>query len=171
MAKQKPPPKESKPQEEKPKKKQKDNPLLKDKTDLSMTPMIDVTFLLLIFFMCACKFKTFEGKLAAYLPRDRGQEPFRVEKQDLPVQILLRWNAPRRQCRVSVGRVFCGYDNEGVARALHKVRQLRNAGMDRAEIEAGGDVQMLWVVQTLNMLIESGLKHIDFTAAANPLQS
>lgn len=39
---------------------------------LDMTPMIDVTFLLLIFFMCTLKFKTLEGKLSAFLPKDVG---------------------------------------------------------------------------------------------------
>jgi len=37
-----------------------------------MTPMIDVVFQLLIFFMLTIKFKTLEGKLAAYLPKDVG---------------------------------------------------------------------------------------------------
>ncbi len=40
--------------------------------DIDMTPMIDVTFLLLIFFMCTLKFKTLEGKLSAFLPKDFG---------------------------------------------------------------------------------------------------
>lgn len=39
---------------------------------MEMTPMIDVTFLLLIFFLCAIKFKVLEGKLQTYLPRDVG---------------------------------------------------------------------------------------------------
>ena len=37
-----------------------------------MTPMIDVTFQLLIFFMLTIEFKILEGKLAAYLPKDVG---------------------------------------------------------------------------------------------------
>jgi biopolymer transport protein ExbD len=40
-----------------------------------MTPMIDVTFLLLIFFMCTLNFRTLEGRLAAYLPDDVGVNP------------------------------------------------------------------------------------------------
>ncbi|MBI4835241.1 MAG: biopolymer transporter ExbD [Planctomycetes bacterium] len=39
---------------------------------LDMTPMIDVIFQLIIFFMCSIKFKTLEGKLASYLPKDSG---------------------------------------------------------------------------------------------------
>lgn len=37
-----------------------------------MTPMIDVTFLLLIFFIVTLKFKILEGRLDAALPKDRG---------------------------------------------------------------------------------------------------
>lgn len=40
--------------------------------ELQMTPMIDVTFLLLIFFMCTLKFKVLEGTMGAYLPKDVG---------------------------------------------------------------------------------------------------
>ncbi len=58
---------------------------------LEMTPMIDVTFLLLIFFMCTLKFKTLEGALSAYLPDDAGPasvqaEP--VERIDVVVEVV-----------------------------------------------------------------------------------
>lgn len=58
---------------------------------MEMTPMIDVTFLLLIFFMCTIKFKTLEGKLSAYLPKDVGSatsdsEP--VEKVEIKLTVL-----------------------------------------------------------------------------------
>ena len=39
--------------------------LNEDKCEMEMTPMIDVTFLLLIFFLCTLKFKLLEGKLQA----------------------------------------------------------------------------------------------------------
>jgi len=50
-----------------------------EKIEMDMTPMIDVTFLLLIFFMCTIKFKTLEGKLAAYLPKGEGPSAAPVE--------------------------------------------------------------------------------------------
>lgn len=37
-----------------------------------MTPMIDVIFQLLLFFVFSLKFVAFEGQLEAYLPKDRG---------------------------------------------------------------------------------------------------
>ena len=70
--------------------------------NLPMTPMIDVTFLLLIFFMCTLRFKTLEGKLAAYLPKDVGvnqsdAEP--IEKVEITIKVLkegTKWH-PRGQ--------------------------------------------------------------------------
>jgi hypothetical protein len=43
-----------------------------EEPDLSMTPMIDIIFQLLIFFMLACRFKTEEGQMHAFLPKNRG---------------------------------------------------------------------------------------------------
>jgi len=51
-----------------------------------MTPMIDVTFLLLIFFIVTLKFKVLEGRLDAALPKDRGtntSEAEEIEKLDI----------------------------------------------------------------------------------------
>ncbi|HKX34846.1 MAG TPA: biopolymer transporter ExbD [Actinomycetota bacterium] len=54
----------------------------KQKDQLEMTPMIDVTFLLLIFFICTIKFKTLEGKLAAFLPKDVGVNKTQAEPKE-----------------------------------------------------------------------------------------
>ena len=63
--------------------------LAEEKSELEMTPMIDVTFLLLIFFMCTIKFKTLEGKLAAYLPKDVGVNASDAEPKE-KIDIYLR---------------------------------------------------------------------------------
>jgi len=58
---------------------------------MAMTPMIDVTFLLLIFFLCTIKFKVLEGKLSAYLPKDVGvnqTEAEPVEKIEITIKIV-----------------------------------------------------------------------------------
>ena len=46
---------------------------------IDMTPMIDVTFQLIIFFMCNIKFRMLEGKLQTYLPKDVGVNPTQHE--------------------------------------------------------------------------------------------
>ena len=72
--------------------------LAQEDGEMEMTPMIDVTFLLLIFFMCTLRFKTLEGKLSAYLPKDVGPNPESVEPIQ-QVEILLRVKNPGGKLR------------------------------------------------------------------------
>ena len=65
-----------------------------------MTPMIDVVFLLIIFFLCI-DFKTLEAKLPAYLPKDKGSQSTSappVEQLSLKI-IMDNWGreVPRRR--------------------------------------------------------------------------
>ena len=54
-----------------------------------MTPMIDVVFLMIIFFICI-DFKVLESKLAAYLPKDKGSSSDQVPPQEqVAVKILV----------------------------------------------------------------------------------
>ncbi len=46
-----------------------------------MTPMIDVVFLMIIFFICI-DFKVLESKLPAFLPKDKGSQSTVVEPQE-----------------------------------------------------------------------------------------
>ncbi len=52
-----------------------------DEVKPDMTPMIDVVFLLIVFFLCI-DFRVLEAKLPAFLPRDRGSGTQRVEPKD-----------------------------------------------------------------------------------------
>ncbi len=78
-----------------------------DDADLKMTPMIDVTFLLLIFFMCTLEFKTLDGKLAAYLPKDVGIHPQPTDPIE-KVEILVTVERPGARLKPShpVPRLF-----------------------------------------------------------------
>ncbi len=55
-----------------------------------MTPMIDVTFLLLIFFIVTLKFKVLEGRLDAALPKDRGTSTSQAEEiEKIDIQLYV----------------------------------------------------------------------------------
>jgi len=58
-----------------------------------MTPMIDVVFQLLIFFLCNLQYRTFEGRIDAFLPKDRGAAHGDVTLVT-PVEITLRVAVP-----------------------------------------------------------------------------
>ena len=70
--------------------------IMDEKCEMEMTPMIDVTFLLLIFFVCTIKFKTLEGKLAAYLPKDVGVNASDAEPME-KIDISLKLKAAGRK--------------------------------------------------------------------------
>lgn len=68
-----------------------------DRQGMEMTPMIDVTFLLLIFFMCTLQFRTLEGQLHTHLPKDVGAGGSHAEAEILRLQ--LRVLAPGTRVR------------------------------------------------------------------------
>jgi biopolymer transport protein ExbD len=60
-----------------------------EEAKMDMTPMIDVVFLLIIFFLCI-DFKILEAKLPAYLPKDVGSHTDEVEPQEkIRIKIVL----------------------------------------------------------------------------------
>ena len=61
-----------------------------------MTPMIDVVFLMIIFFICI-DFKVLESKLPAYLPKDKGSQSTVVEPQEqLSVKVYVETEGKRK---------------------------------------------------------------------------
>ncbi len=98
-----------------------------EEADIDMTPMIDVVFLLIIFFLCI-DFKTLEAKLPAYLPKDKGSQDTESEPvEQLSVKIICdEWGVPisrsllhRHQDPIATGRA---YKLQG-----HKVHWMINA--------------------------------------------
>ncbi|HIE72446.1 MAG TPA: hypothetical protein EYP98_21025, partial [Planctomycetes bacterium] len=63
---------------------------------MDMTPMIDVVFLLIVFFICI-EFKVLESKLDAFLPADKGARPTRVEPEN---QLVVRVHLEQRGTQV-----------------------------------------------------------------------
>jgi len=62
-------------------------------TRIDMTPMIDVVFQLLVFFMCTIQFRTLEGRLSAYLPKGVGPESSAAESLER-VTLAIHVRAP-----------------------------------------------------------------------------
>ncbi len=63
----------------------------KEEAKMDMTPMIDVVFQLIIFFMCNIKYKTLEGRLDAFLPKDVGVNTApatQIEKVEIVIKVV-----------------------------------------------------------------------------------
>jgi len=61
--------------------------------ELNMTPMIDVIFQLVLFFVFSMKFLAFEGQLNAYLPKNRGLSTVQTIDPTLSqITLFLEWD-------------------------------------------------------------------------------
>lgn len=65
-----------------------------DEPSADITPMIDIVFNLLIFFMCATKFRTTEGFIMCFLPKNRGQGSGTPTIDLNEVRVKLLWYGP-----------------------------------------------------------------------------
>ena len=160
-------------------------------SEMEMTPMIDVTFLLLIFFMCTLKFKTLEGKLAAYLPKDVGvnqsdAEP--KEKVEITMRVLQEGNKmiPVREGKPTVmwnaadhaGKRFVFDDTRVIEYSIgprktrsldelqDRLKQLISADEERpATIDARPGIVYEDVVEVLDRAMNAKFKEVTFVGS------
>jgi biopolymer transport protein ExbD len=127
---------------------------------LSMTPMIDVTFLLLLFFLCTLQIKTLEGKIPAMLPKDagRGGQPSVVE--DVLITLRVDSTETERAVRFNmIGREYA--DLEALRDRLRRIPRAQTPAI-RLRCREGilyGDV-----VSLLDMLLLDDWTDIRFVA-------
>lgn len=164
--------------------------LANEKNEMEMTPMIDVTFLLLIFFMCTLKFKLLEGKLTAYLPKDVGvnqteAEPIEKVQIDIHVDELGKkmdakgenpYNDPTgdsrhtfkdRKVRYVIGTQNY-YDLDNLQKALKRIKDGRDARGDEkvpAVLQPYGMTIMGDVIPVLDRAVAAGFRDITFGGA------
>jgi biopolymer transport protein ExbD len=160
-----------------------------------MTPMIDVTFLLLIFFIVTLKFKTLEGRLDSNLPKDMGTMNTTVEEIE-KVDIVIMVGSPGqlmpdkstqspsfpqgrlnmfrgRILKISVGTTVFQVrtdvlDPEGLFADLAKLRRALT-GIDREEtpvtLDAREAVVYGDIIGILDLIIDEEFKKVSFTGA------
>ncbi len=142
-----------------------------------MTPMIDVTFQLIIFFMLQ-KFKTLEGKLSTFLPKDVGvtSGPAKMTPR-LDVQVYL---AEKGTFRIVGGRkVWTGRKLTWKVNAawIHSKEELERLLVKTARevedpehpghplpvtVHAHPGVQYGEVTRTVDAILYSGFEKVDF---------
>lgn len=91
---------------------------------MDMTPMIDVVFLLIIFFLCI-DFKILEAKLPAHLPKDKGSQDFEVEPIEQLSVVIVCDNVGTKRYRNREGDQYQSDPFERVE-AIERAYQLQN---------------------------------------------
>ena len=136
----------------------------REETTMQMTPMIDVTFLLLIFFMCSIKFKLLDGKLAAYLPRDVGVNATpadeMLEKIDIDIKLS---DSARHGFTMAIN----GKKMPTLSRFCDAVGDYRRKDPEaKATIYAHKGVQYGHVVKVVNECLRARMTQITFGGVA-----
>jgi len=164
-----------------------------DVPELPLMPMIDVVFLLLIFFMLAMRFRSEEGKLLAHLPKDRGQGTGTPTIDLQEVRVKLLWYSPGNVPRYTQtdgelklkikGRVFDwapdeagNYQPDWAAMKQYietKRSEYRPPSFDPTKtlpviIDARKYVPFYWIVRALDTLVAAEITDITFAAPEIP---
>ncbi len=144
-----------------------------EQASLPLTPMIDVTFLLLIFFLCTLRFRALEGKLTAALPRDAGSVQrtlreeigIRVRVVDPGEPVDLRRSTPSaRRGRVIAYRVAGTEYRSVAALELLLVELYRSDPSLAVRIDAGAGTLVGEIVAVLDAAQIAGFGQIGFAS-------
>ncbi len=135
-----------------------DNPVA-----VNVTAMVDVIFCLCLFFMCSMHFKQLEGKIDAWLPKDRGprerEERLRLEE----IRVVLRWDETGKVTNRRIGVHAVTSDRDLMDRVLSMINDYRLAGHTKPPvvIDAMPDVPWKEVLGTMDLCKSRGLDRID----------
>ena len=145
---------------------------------MEMTPMIDVTFLLLIFFLCTINFKILEGKVPSYLPKNVGmsRDPIEDELESIrirvdrisPAPVLEQlqagasWTWDESQIQIHVGNKRV----QGLAPLENELRRVHQQDQQvKVTLVPSEDLVYSDAVQVVNCCLRAGLTDITFAGA------
>lgn len=142
-----------------------------EKINLRLTPMIDVIFLLLIFFMYSARFRTLEGQLGVLLPVGRASARIQqeLEKEVKFITLSLRWEASRPRVflegnefeEAGPDRIFGYLDLQGaLTQKLVRLKEM----IPRATviIDSDPEVPMEYLVGAINSCVRAGWEKVSF---------
>jgi biopolymer transport protein ExbD len=141
---------------------------------LRIAPMIDMIFLLLIFFLVAAKWKPKEDFLPLQLPVANAQLTQSVGR---PEPLVIQINAAAPGCQVQIGSsraIIISSQNpqQGLAFMMEAARQClleqKRYASDPVEIICAADVKWEYVAKIYNVLVGMGLTDITFQMTETP---
>ena len=134
--------------------------------------MVDVVFLLLIFFMVASRFKTMEHRLDANLPKDEGQNPMPADIEPPEEIRVYMWVPPGKPDDVAIGlgdRKAANVAN--LDQLVGKLKGMMAAvgGTNTAVvIDARKNVKFKYVIGALDACGRAEIEDVKFQAPAVP---
>ena len=124
------------------------------------TSMIDVVFLLLIFFMCASKFRVLERRLDVFLPRggpEKGDPPIRRKKEPVTIKV----SAPGPSMRAPRFRIR-EWSTRDPNRLAGLLMQLARTGEYRIFIDGEANCPFRHVMSAVDACARARLQDVSF---------
>lgn len=134
---------------------------------LRMAPMIDMIFLLLIFFLVAAKWRPKED----FLPMQLSTAGIGVQAVGKPEPLLIQISQADAVCRVQIGSLYAvdipaQSPEAGLAALIEKTRQClldqKRYASDPVEITCAADVKWENLAKIYNVFVGIGLTDITF---------
>jgi biopolymer transport protein ExbD len=143
-----------------------DDPSKAAKSTFNMTPMIDVTFQLIVVFLCSLKFRTLDQKIESFLPKDVGlsSAPSTAEVVTR-VSVKLRRKPGETATVVTILESRLGLaSSDGVWTSLQaRLREFKaKEEKVKGEIDADKDVPHGEVVTALDAFMAAKLTDVEF---------
>jgi biopolymer transport protein ExbD len=130
------------------------------KAELSFTPMIDVIFLLLIFFLYTMKFRELDRRLEADLPK-QGQEAETELLDEIWIFVQNGGTAAEPEPRIIIDqRRMRGWKE--TYSTLERLARVPKARQDPVLLVPDGNAQHGWVMKVLDILNQLGYRNINF---------
>ena len=153
-------------------------------TRLNMTPMIDVVFQLIVFFLVSMKFKTLDMRIDTLLPKDGGIVPVAVRPPQVPVvSAVLKRGRSEPATRVRVGNQTIGEISEATDRRVATIATMSrlsslasdararagNAAAEvRGEVDASPLVPAADVIRAVDAFLQGGIANVTFVGTPQP---
>lgn len=142
-----------------------DNPV-----EINATAMIDVTLCLCAFFMCSFHFKTLEGKVETWLPRECRHYHGGCGGVIAEARIFMKWDAEQKVTLRKVGNRGVVKDDAELVEILEQCRKdFEKAGRTRVPLIIDGTPDVPWqdVVHVVDLFKKHPVWSIEF---AEPMQ-
>ncbi|MEN6664465.1 MAG: biopolymer transporter ExbD [Phycisphaerae bacterium] len=133
-----------------------------------MTPMIDVTFQLIIFFLIGFQMRETEGLIPSSLPAEGIGS---VDQQNIFKTVFVRVRPQGEEKDQAVYQIeqtlIETTDSEELKRHLEAQRSSQGSDKVPVVIRAEGDVQWEFVVEAFNAAVRAGLKNVAFAPSGS----
>ena len=140
-----------------------------EEVQLQITSMIDVTFLLLIFFMLL-PFRSLERKVAAFLPKDRGLAKTKIKLEEKPkIVVELKRKKTEKITRVKLLDQEIGSGANGFTILDQRIKAIAGSNDELpGEINAWAWVPHRDVIRAIDAFMKANVTDLTFVGAPPP---